>query len=761
MKKLVRWLLLSCALVPAAANAGTVSITITEHGIPHINASDFRGLGYGYAHALAENDICGLADTFATYDGARALRFGEDKSDIQYILGRRPINNAVSDFGMRLMVEQHAPRNLTPQLSALVQGYAEGFNHYLATTPAADLPDACRGSDALKPITQDTIHRRVNGFAMLLSSGLFLQDLYDAAPPTDEKHAVLESGAYAQEPMLAGSNAYAFGKDTTDNGRGLLLGNPHFFWDGPNRFTELHLTVLGQYDAMGMAVLGMPLITVGFNKSLAWSHTVSTDARASIYRLILDPADPTRYLVDGKWVAMTRKHIEIQARTKSGAIEKRSHDFYLTRYGPVLTNKALPWTKQFAYALADANQKNGRSLQQWLEIGAAPNVTALKASLDKNLGTPWLNTIAADRDGNAFYGDISVAPNFDAAKLAACAVPGITIARASVLDGSRTDCTATVDASTPEPGLLPPAKRPSMTRTDFVANSNASYWLTNASAPLEGFSPVIGAERTAQNFRTRQGQVQVRDRLAGRDGLPGDRMSMQAVEKILFSDRSLQGELVLNDLLAACKGSNDANVQRGCAALAKWDKRYALDSIAAHVFSEFTMAAAPGEDMGTTPSLWRVPFDPTDPVNTPRDLDTSNPAVLKALAAAVEKLDKAGIPLDAKLGDVQFVVRHGERIPLHGGATYSALRATLTPNVGYTEPMGPSNSYIQVVTFDENGPVADAILASSQTPDPKSPFYADQTKSYSRGEWTRLPFTPAAVAAQAIRPPLVLAVPSR
>ena len=48
-----------------------------------------------------------------------------------------------------------------------------------------------------------------------------------------------------------GSNAWAFGKDVTANGSGMLLGNPHFPWSGPNRFYEMHLTIPGQMDVMG------------------------------------------------------------------------------------------------------------------------------------------------------------------------------------------------------------------------------------------------------------------------------------------------------------------------------------------------------------------------------------------------------------------------------------------------------------------------------------------------------------------------------
>jgi acyl-homoserine-lactone acylase len=266
-----------------------------------------------------------------------------------------------------------------------------------------------------------------------------------------------------------------------------------------------------------------------------------------------------------------------------------------------------------------------------------------------------------------------------------------------------------------------------------------------------------------QSLRTRQGQIQVADRLEARDGLPGNRMSAVALEHILFSGRSLQAELVLDNLLAACHPQTVTDIQRGCAALAKWDRHYTLDSTGAHLFSEFVeQLKHPGtEDLGTTAEAWRVGFDSADPVHTPRDFNVDNPGVFPALARAVAKLDKASIPLDAKLGNVQFVVRGQDRIPLPGGSTYSALHATLVPNVGYTDPMQPSNSYIQVVTFDAAGPVADAILASSQSPDPRSPFYADQTWAYSRQQWTRLPFSRDAVAAAAIGPTLVLKVPNR
>jgi acyl-homoserine-lactone acylase len=763
---------------PAAAEASgrdQVTITWTAHGIPHIVASDFRRLGYGYGYAMARNDVCGMADMFATFSGERALRFGADKADLVRMLGRRPINNVASDFARRLVADDAlvaaAKAALTPQLRGLVAGYADGFDHYVATTPAEQLPAGCRQAGMVHPITEDDVLRRLTGMATLLSSGLLLQELYDAAPPTGaDRQASLVPPQDAPERILAGSNAYAFGRDVT-GGPGLLLGNPHFFWDGPDRFVEAHLTIPGRYDVMGVALQGMPLIAIGFNHSVAWSHTVSTDARGAVYALSLDPADPTRYLVDGQSIAMTRQRVSIAVRQADGVIAQRSHVFWITRFGPVIASPALPWTNKVAYALADADRDNYRMLQQWLEIGESRDVRDLKRRLERVNGLPWVNTVAADKTGEALYADISVAPDLDADKLKACraafkfAYSDYLVA----LDGSKSACAWTRETDAAQPGVIPSALKPSLLRQDYVENSNGSYWLVNPAQPLEGFSPVVGPERTPLNFRTRQGHLQVQDRLAGRDGLPARAMSASAIEQILFSGRSLQAELVVDDLVRACRTTltvtlKDGAVQdlsQACEVLARWDRHYNLDSVGAPLFSAFVARAkTPGtEDLGENDALWRTPFDPNDPVNTPRGLNTDNPRILAALGEAVRALKIANIPLDARLGDVQFVERDGARIPLHGGATFSAIAASLRPGQGFTEPMNPSNSYIQVVGFDRTGPVADAVLVTSQTPDPASAFHADQTLLYAQKRWVRLPFEPSEVTKAAIGAPLVLQVP--
>jgi acyl-homoserine-lactone acylase len=60
---------------------------------------------------------------------------------------------------------------------------------------------------------------------------------------------------------------------------------------GVNRFWQMHLTIPGKFDVMG-ASIGLPLVQIGFNKDVAWSHTVSTGKRFTLHELHWCPANP-------------------------------------------------------------------------------------------------------------------------------------------------------------------------------------------------------------------------------------------------------------------------------------------------------------------------------------------------------------------------------------------------------------------------------------------------------------------------------------
>src|SRR5688572_27645444 len=47
-----------------------------QYGIPHITADDFGGIGFGYGYAIAEDNICTLAETYVTVNAERSRYFG-------------------------------------------------------------------------------------------------------------------------------------------------------------------------------------------------------------------------------------------------------------------------------------------------------------------------------------------------------------------------------------------------------------------------------------------------------------------------------------------------------------------------------------------------------------------------------------------------------------------------------------------------------------------------------------------------------------
>lgn len=755
----------------SCAEDQSVTITLTEHGIPHVVAQDWRGLGYGEGYALARNDLCAMADAFATYSGRRALHYGVAAA-FKAFTGADPVPNAEEDLVQRFLignwVVKVARAKMSPRARALVDGFAAGYDAYVASLPSENRPEACRAKGVIQPITGDDVIRRIYAFAIREGAEEYQPDLLGAAPPGTDRQADAFAPAAATRRPALGSNALAIGRELTTNRSGLLLANPHWFWDGPDHFVEVHLTIPDQFDAMGAALNGSPSILIGFNRALAWTHTSSSDAHAALYRLKLDPADPTRYVVDGRSIPMTRLRVTVPTRDGQGRLGVAEHVFWTTEFGPVIANAQMPWTRSEVYALTDANRGNVRMLDEDLQLAAARGIEAVRDELRRSVGSGFINTIAVDAHGEVLFAAMAPTLAIDMAKYEACWIGAERLlGLPATLDGSRADCLPFHYPDAPQPGVLPGSLKPSLIRTDYVANSNDTHWLTNAKQLLEGFSPIIGRERRPQRERQRTGHLIVQERISGADGLRGDRFDRRTLETLLFRDRNLTAELLVDDLVAACrrtpvielKDGTHFDLKRACDVLSRWDRHQDLASVGAPLFGEFAYKAL--EDGLYPDHIWKTPFDLKDPIGTPRGL-TDDAATLKAtlgaLAEASARLDRAGIPIDAPLGQVQFVERNGRRIPLHGGPTmtsYNGMDVALIPKVGYTNPTA-ATSYVQVVSLGPKGPEADAILANSQSSDPASPFYADQTEMYSKKLWLTLPFTPDAVAVHAIAPPLVL-----
>jgi acyl-homoserine-lactone acylase len=824
---------------PAAAAAGyEVEIRRTEFGIPHLVAEDFGSLGYGYAYALAEDNLCTVADLYMTVNGDRSRFFGPaatwsfngngtSNTNLESDAFYRAVNASGRIEELLSLAPPHGPR---PEIREAVTGYVAGYNRYLEDIGGADgIGDPrCAGAEWVRPIDEIDVYRRFYQLASLASTGIAIDEIGGATPPTppvgsgeaggedgeaggEDGEAGGEDGEAGgedgedgvdgrsqgrvpaevtpeqrdlvdrlperfNEELGIGSNAYGFGRDATADGSGLVLGNPHFPWTGGERFYQAHLTIPGVVDVQGGSLFGVPVVLIGTTEGMAWSHTVSTAFRFTPFQLTLVPGSPTTYLVDGEPREMEERRVVVPVRDEDGEVEEVERSVWWTDYGPVITGilglPLFPWTPAVAFAMGDAND-HMRYLNHFFETNLAQSVRELYEVQTRNQGVPWVNTIAADSTGEAYYADISVVPNVPDEKVQACPTPLGVVTFAAlglpVLDGSRSDCGWDDDGDAVVPGIFGPSNLPHLFRDDFVHNGNDSYWLTNPAAPLEGFARIVGDERAERTLRTRVGLLMVEDRLAGADDhtdLHPDRWTKDVLEQAALDNRQYAGELTRDDLVALCEttpvvpstSAGPVATDGACAALAGWDVRDDVGSTGAILFRRFWqrlqgLASPVGDPTGTgTLGIpWRTGFDPDDAVHTPNTLETSDPRVATALGDAIADLERAGIPLDAPLGDWQYVTRDGERIPIHGGpgnvGVFNAINVRWQGDpegsrTGYGDvPHG--TSFIQVVTWPEGGdcPVdASAFVTYGNSEDPTSPHSVDQTRRFSAKEWIPMRF---------------------
>jgi len=772
-----------------AESDGAYEATIrrTAYGVPHVAADDLGSLGFGQGYAFAEDHLCTLADQIVKVRGERARWFGAGEDDA----------NLNSDLGYRQLDLVGRAEAALPDLDAdareVIQGYAAGYNAYLAETGVDDLDGWCAGEQWVEPITELDLVTYYKDLGLLASGRNFLDFAATAEPPAgadggaggggaDDGATTTTESALAlptTEAATIGSNGWAIGADRSETGGGMLLANPHFPWSGELRLWESHLTVPGELDVYGVSLLGTPGVLIGFNDAVAWTHTVSAGNRFTAYTLDLVPGDPTSYVYGDEERAMTSQDVTVEVLGDDGEVTEETRTLWSSHYGPIINFPGVGWTDETTVTYRDANIDNDVLIEQFLAMDRAGSMEEFQAAHRDITGIPWVNTMATSADGTAWYADTAATPN-----LSQDAIDGWLQAReddpltalawdngAVLLDGSD-PVNEWVDAEgARSPGLVPFADMPQLERSDFVFNANDSYWLSNPEEPLTGYSPMHGEADVPQAPRTQQNALTLLgDPAAGVDELDLDTFSITEVQDALFANVSRTAVALQDEVVARCEG---ASPSEACATLAAWDGRDDLDSPGAPLWREF-MSQYAADDVLDAGALYAEPFDPDRPLETPSGLvaaPASGPdPVLTALDAAATSLTDRGFTVDATLEELQYALPKPGRIPVPGGTFRDGTMNIIgvgsnssstepTPEAGETASdtsslsdegyqVGFGSSFIMTLAFGEDGPQAEAMLTYSQSGDPEGPHFSDQTEElFGQETWRPILFTDEAIAA--------------
>lgn len=767
------------------------NIRWTTYGVPHVTADNLESLAYGVGYAFARDNICVLADQIVRFNSERAKYLGPD-----LVPGSGDSAHLINDFGfLSLGIRQIAEDNiasLSANSRAMVSGYTQGYNRFLADTGSANIDGRCAGQPWVQPIDSVDMLTYSLGVALLPGAANFLSAMFVAAPPGESflpRPVNVEDVDFTLNvkpnvdlpqinPLDMGSNGWGLGSDMTENGQGMLLANPHFPHTGALRFWQLHTTIPGHLNVIGGSLMGLPgAVNIGFNENVAWTHTFSTAEHFVIYQLALDASDGSQltHSIDGSKRTIFKNELEIDVAVGAGQTIRLAKSSYATNYGPmVVVPGNFEWGNGSAFAIKDANLPNFDVIDHWLAMNIAGDMDEFKQAFKDYDGVIFNNTMAASSDGQVFYIDDSTVP-----RLTPTAINQLTTNPLLVQIRQAAGFTVLPGFSSAFDfeRAVPYEEAPRYSGNDYVQNSNNSFWLTNPDSPITGVSPLYGQVDNEQSLRSRMAHRLLADE-AGSDNL----FSPTEVEDALLGNRSYLGESVATELLAVCEsqgiepvavGGQNVDISAGCTALSLWDGRMDLTSAGAPLFREFAF------QFRLSPQ-WTTPFDAADPINTPRDLASSD-MTLQHFANAILNLQSANIALDATLGEVQFVERStitgapsGLKLPwggahnVEGGFNVFDTRSndpTLLPRHTYPSVNGTTrlsaeaggyhinsgSSWMFVMNFTDSGPQGRGLLTYSQSSNRDSDHFLDQTELYSTQPQLRpMHFTNDAIEANKI-----------
>ncbi|HUF83989.1 MAG TPA: penicillin acylase family protein [Acidimicrobiia bacterium] len=774
----------------------------TEGGVPHISGESMADVAFGQGWASGEDRTCDLADQVVRIRGERAqlLGPGEDDANIDSDVTWRHIGifeRASADF-----------EEASPTAVDLLTAFTDGWNAHLDEVGVEGLAGWCAGQPWVAPLEPVEVYAYARSIALAASSGAVTNFIATAQPPAPAPPAPDPAAPAAVAPLRpvaerAGSNGWAIGADRSADGGGLLVANPHFPWEGERRFWEVHLTVPGELDIYGAQLSGLPGVGIGFTDEFAWTHTVSAGNRFTAYRLALVPGAPTTYVYGDEQREMTPTDITVEVLRPDGTLEPVTRTMWSSHYGPMLDLPGVGWTAESAISFRDANLGNDEFIDQYFGMLTADDFDEFMGVHERVQGVPLFNTIAVSKDGRAWYADTSATPNLSDEAIAAyeesVETDGlVAIAQqlgAVLLDGSDPMFEWVKEKGARDPGLVPYRDMPQIERDDYVFNANDSFWVAHAEKLLEGdYSPLHGRQETARTPRTRENAVVLGDR--SDDGPAGDDgdFTLRELADAALQNRGYTSRVLLDDVVARCDPATTVDVPElaadedvpglpaasvdvtaACDVLAAWDGVYDLDRAGPPIWREM-LAQLEAIQLREDGPLWAEPFDPKQPIDTPSGLaaapaDAPDP-VLERLARAVQVLAAAGVPVDATLGDVQFALRNGTRVPIHGGNGFDGTtnivgftsasildpaldeieRQFVAPNSPLAQVAGHTGylinsgtSFLMAMEFTDDGPRARVFLTYSNTEDRTDPNYLEATQRFSAKDWRTVAWTDAQI----------------
>lgn len=643
-------------------------------GIPHIFAEDAPGLFYAFGWAQAHNHGDLLLRLYAQARGRAAEVYGEEFLPWDRITRTMGLHERGTIW---YAAQTAAFRANLDAFAAGINAYAEQHPDRLDDTARTVLP--VTGVDPLAHVARIL-------FQFLGDAGEVLERLMRDEPP--------------------GSNGWAVAPSHTAGGNALLLANPHLPWSGEYTFFEAHLSAPGVYDAYGATLVGVPVLAIAFNDHLGWTHTSNTLDAVDLYALTL--ADDG-YQYDDETLPFETRTETIKILQADGTLSEEILEVRRSVHGPV-TDAGGPVAIRMV-AIDEWSSAAG-VVEQWWDMARATSLAEFENAV-RRLQLPFFTIIYADRDGHVmhlFNGQVPIRPAGDLDWSGS--VPG--------------DTSATLWTEIHPYDDLPKVLDPP---SGWVQNANSAPWYATYPLALDpdDYPPYMAPD-----------DLSWRERRSIRMLEEHPDLSLEKLVELKYSTRMELADRVLDDLIAAARQSSDATAGKAAGVLAAWDRQALASSTGALLFAFWLRAIQfAGRDEDLT-SLFSTPWDPAQPLTTPRGLKDPEAAV-QALTAAAKQVQSLFGRLDVPWGDVARFRQGDIDLPANGfqGNPFGVFRvlffddSTLETTRQIVAEGG--DSYVAAVEFGETVQ-ARVLLTYGNASQPGSPHIGDQFALSANGE---------------------------
>jgi len=360
------------AVSAGAAAHRNVTITRDDWGIAHVRGQTDADAVFGAIYAQAEDDFPRVEANLLTALGRTAEADGEEA--------------LWQDLRQRLWIDPEALKRdygaAPAWLRQLMDAWADGLNHYIATHPA-DKPRVITKFEPWMALsfTEGSIGGDIEKAAIKPLAAFYGGE----AGPL----ALLEEQRRDREPR--GSNGIAIGPGLSASGHAMLLINPHtslFFR------SEMGMESGEGLHAYGASTWGQFFIYQGFNENLGWMHTTSgADNVDEFAEIVRKRQGRWQYRHGGVWKPVAVRTIDLAYRKADGAIGHRTYTTFATHHGPVVRKDGGRWI-----ALSLMNRPIAALSQSWLRTKAHSQREYLEvAGFNANTSN---NTLYADGKGN-------------------------------------------------------------------------------------------------------------------------------------------------------------------------------------------------------------------------------------------------------------------------------------------------------------------------------------------------------------------------